>query len=90
MSDANINVQPASTAPAPASVQIKVFSAVDVIGNPVLVQAVALVDENGKPLQLMTEQTGLALVDAIQQLHSVLTLNGNGGLLPSGRGIQTN
>ncbi len=87
MPDANVPIQPATVQVAAASVPIKVESTVDITGLTVLVQAVCLVDEFGRPLLPMSEATGALLLEAIKELSTVLITQGQGALLPSTRGL---
>lgn len=87
MADQQISVQPASPAPATAAVQVKVFSAVDLTGAQTLIQAMAVVDETGRPLVLMTDKTGQDLLQAIKDLHQAIVDQGQGGFAPRSPGL---
>lgn len=86
MPETAIAVQPASSPAGASTASVKVFSTIDEGGRPVLVQAMCLVDENGKPYKPMSEETGQNLLMAIKALHACIA-NFNGDLLPSTSGL---
>jgi hypothetical protein len=86
MADSSLPVAPAPApgAPVPVPMAVKTFTVIDNTGTLVQIQGVVLVDENGRTITPMTEQTGQALLMAIRQLHSDFANTGNGMLGPSG------
>lgn len=86
MADEIIAVAPSASAPTVAPVAIKMESAPDQNGRSVLIQAVCVVDEMGRPVQPMTQELGIDLLSAIKELHACLA-NSTGDLAPSTRGI---
>lgn len=90
LTDAKIPVAPAPSTVAPAPpIQVKAFTQPDPTPPaspssppaPFTIQAVSLVDENGRPLVPMTEGTARELVDAITKLN--LAICNAFGLLPN-------
>jgi hypothetical protein len=85
MAETSVSIQPAATATQPsAPQQLKLFSVNDGlgIGGSVLVQAVCLVDDQGRAYKPLTEDTGKQIVVLLQQLLQVTCEGGAGGQLP--------
>ena len=86
MADEVLNVAPAGAAPVVAPLQLKMETVVDANGRLVYVQAITFTDEQGRPMNLLTERTGLAILEAIKALH-VTMANANGDFMPTGLGL---
>ena len=86
MADSNIAVQPAGQTTATPPVNFELVTMVNAAGITALVQAVTIVDEQGRPVKFMTEETGQGILQAIKAMHATLA-NSTGELLPSTRGF---
>ena len=87
MADDKISVQPASPAPAAPPVGVKVLTVPSGDGvSQVVIQAVCLLNEFGRPVTPMSEATGQDLLAAIKALTAALTANAE-GLTPSTSGL---
>ena len=77
MADSKVNVQPAATQAQPAApLAVKVFAVPDAAALEVAVQAIAIVDVQGKPIEFLTEQTGQRI---LAMLKFIATQNAQNG-----------
>ena len=84
MAETSIQVQPATvqTQPGPPPMGVKTYLVPDSNGVQVEIQAVCLVDDNGVGYKPLSENTGRAIVQLLQQLLQQNADNGQ-GLTPS-------
>ena len=68
---------PATATPSAAPFLIKTFDTRDANGNIVSIQGVVLVNEYGRIITPMREQTGQELIDVMQQILGFLTTGDN-------------
>ena len=92
MAETTTAVQPVATqgGPPPAPLQLKMFAVGDPNVGQALVQAVALVDDQGRALAPMSETTGKEIVGLLRSLIRAVVDSGNGqGLYPpdGGQGL---
>ena len=87
MADAITQVQPAPTpGAAPAPLQLKMFTTSDGAGGVIFTQAVCPADDQGRAINLMSEETGKEIVALLRTLIRTIVDNGQGGLYPSDGG----
>ena len=83
MAESSIGVQPATQqGPAPAPVQLKMFTIVGPDGTSQQIQAVCLVDDNGRAYFPLSEATGRQLVQLMRTLVELHVSGLTGGLYP--------
>lgn len=72
MAEDTVAIQPAAPAVTTTPVLIKTFSAIDANGQTVEIQAVALVDSNGRIVDPLTENTGRAILETLISINNIL------------------
>jgi hypothetical protein len=73
MADDRIAIAPATAAPTAAPVLVKSFSAIDLGGNLVEIQAVILTDQYGRVMETpLSEATGRELLEMLRSINNVL------------------
>lgn len=89
MAETSIPVQPAASgAPVAQPLQLKMITALDGLGGQagplgmVAIQAMCLVDDQGRIYQPMTEATGQQIVRLLGQLIKTTVEQGQGGFYP--------
>lgn len=86
MADQVVPVTPATQAPAATPVPLRMANSPNDSGVSVVTQAVYLVNDQGRVMTPMTEETGQDILAAIKELHTCLA-RFTGDLAPSTRGI---
>lgn len=72
MSDAFVQILPDSTGK-----EVKAFQLLDINGNTVYVQAIAIVDESGDQINPLSEQTGQQILNALNKIGNLLAISHN-------------
>lgn len=81
MAEDTLAIQPTTPTPAPvAPTLLKMFRGDDTRANIVEVQAVAVVDENARVIQPMTDATGQQILAALVSINNILAASTGCGL----------
>ena len=86
MADQVVPVTPATQAPVATPIPLRMANSPNDGGTNVVTQAVFLVNDLGRVVTPMTEETGQDILQALKALHTCLA-NFTGDLAPSTRGL---